>query len=87
MNQPLLKGLEIVGVYGWPPRTVPRWHIDSFELKFPEKQPMQEGHPDFPFCLSGSRKSISHVKGALPASGSGRTPLSPKIEGQAKKPV
>ena len=47
---------------------------------------MQEGHPDFPFCLSGSRKSISHWKGALPASGGGRAPLSPKIEGQAKKP-
>ena len=71
MNQPLLKGLEIAGVYGWPPRTMPRWHIDSSELKLPKKQPVQEGHPDFPFCLSGSRKPISHVKGALPASGCG----------------
>ena len=33
MDQLLLKGLEIVGVRGWPPQNVPQWHIDCFELK------------------------------------------------------
>ena len=47
---------------------------------------MQEGHPDFLF-VSLEAGNPSHTKGALPASGGRRAPLSPKIEGQAKKPV
>lgn len=45
---------------------MPKWHIDYFELKWLKKQPVQQGHSDPPFCLTESRKQISHVKGTLP---------------------
>ena len=69
---------ETIGALGRPPQNVPQWHIDYFELKLLKKQPMQGGCSHSPFCLPESRKYISHVKSAPPASGSRRTPLSPE---------
>ena len=57
---------------------MPYWHIDSFELKLLKKWPVQEGHSDPPLCLPESTEDISHVKGALPASESRRTPFWPE---------
>lgn len=37
---------DSVGAPGRPPRRISLWHIDYFELKLLERQPVQEGHPD-----------------------------------------
>ena len=68
-----------VGAQGRPPPNVPEWHVEYFELKLLKKWAMREGHSDLPFCLPESRKEISHLKGALPSSGTKRTPLLPEI--------
>ena len=57
---------------------MPKWHMDYLELKLLKKQLMQEGHSDPPLCLPESRKQVSPLGGALPASGR-RTPLSLEI--------
>ena len=44
-------------------------------IKLFKKRSRKEGHSGPPLYLSESRKSISHVKGALPAFGGSRTPL------------
>ena len=59
---------------GQATQNIPQWRIDYFKLKLLEKQ---KGHPDSPVSVSSeSRKSISHVKGALPAS------LTPELHGR-----
>lgn len=30
------------------PQNTPHWHIDSFDLKLLDNQPVQEGHTDTP---------------------------------------
>ena len=44
-------------------------HIDSFELKLLEKQPVQEGCCGPLLCPPQRRKYISHVKCTFPAAG------------------
>ena len=57
---------------------VPQWHICYSKLELPKREPMHRIYSAHSFCLHKSRKWISHVKFALPASG-GMTPLSPEI--------
>ena len=82
---PSLGSYGCVGAQGGPTQNMPQRHIDYLEMKSLEKQPMQEGKLTF-LCPSESRISISHVKGALAASGSRRTPFlseTGKIHGEA----
>ena len=63
-----------VGAQGRPPQNVPQRHMDYFELKLLNKQPMQERHSDLLYVsLKLGNKSL--MKGALPASGGRRDTL------------
>lgn len=62
------------GTQGRLPQNMLIWHIDYFKLKLLEKPPVQ-GHSDPFLRLPESRKQISHVKGALSASGGRKTSL------------
>ena len=60
---------------------MPYLYLDNFELKLLKIWPMQEEHSDPLVCLPEKRKSVSHVEGALYASGGKRIPSDSQTQG------